>query len=173
MEKRRLVLSCTKAQSRDWSDGRGRGCEEISLRFMFVFFVNRLCYSCYSPNIPSNNSKVRNQDDWLCWLSVICLTKKNEYWDHSVCVPWVSEKEGLQVSMQGGYQEGRMIPLFKLCWCAIWFLQSDETNCFLLIHSLMRSNLQKNSFQRFSLSFSQLCSFFSYPVLPCFQLLTF
>ena len=79
MEKRRLVLSCRKGRSRDWGDGRGRGCQEISLRFMFVFLVNRLCYSCYSPNIPSNNSKVRNQDDWLCWLSVICLTKKNEY----------------------------------------------------------------------------------------------
>ena len=63
MEKRRLVLSCRKGRSRDWGDGRGRGCQEISLRFMFVFFVNRLCYSCYSPNIPSNNSKVRNQDD--------------------------------------------------------------------------------------------------------------
>ena len=76
IEKRGLVLSCRKGWSRDWGDGRGRGCQEISLRFMFVFFVNRLCYSCYSPNIPSNNSKVRNQDDWLCWLSVICLTKK-------------------------------------------------------------------------------------------------
>ena len=33
---------------------------------------------------------------WYVWL------KKHEYWDHSVCVPWVSEKEGLQVFMQGG-----------------------------------------------------------------------
>ena len=36
---------------------------DFFLRLMFVFFVNRLCYSCYSPNIPSNNIKVRNQDD--------------------------------------------------------------------------------------------------------------
>ena len=31
-------------------------------------FVNRLCYCCYSPNIPSNNSKVRNQDAWSYWF---------------------------------------------------------------------------------------------------------
>ena len=136
---------------------------------LLIDFVILVIHLIFPQTILRLEIKMTNCADyqWYVWL------KKNEYWDHSVCVPWVSEKEGLQVSMQGGYQEGRMIPLFKLCWCAIWFLQSDETNCFLLIHSLMRSNLQKNSFQRFSLSFSQLCSFFTYPVLPCFQLLTF
>ena len=47
------------------------------LLFDVLLFVMKLsCYSCYSVNIPSNDCKVRNQDAWLCWFSVICLSEK-------------------------------------------------------------------------------------------------
>ena len=47
------------------------------LLFDMLLFVMRLsCCSCYSVNIPSNDCKVRNQDAWLCWFSVICLSEK-------------------------------------------------------------------------------------------------
>ena len=153
MDRRVLVLSCRKAKSRDRGDGIGKGCQEISpwwVRFsseINVMFSRRiLFYSCYSLNIPSNNSKSRNQDAWLCWFPVIHLTeKKMNIRSTPVSVTWVSEKEGCRSPCKGGYQEGGIILLFKLCWCGIWSLQSDETNCSLLIHSL-RSNLEKNSF---------------------------
>ena len=83
MERRGLVLSCRKAKSRDQGDGIGKGCQEISpwwVRFFseinVMFSMPILFYSCYSLNIPSNNSKIRNQDTWLCWFSVIYLTEK-------------------------------------------------------------------------------------------------
>ena len=59
------------------------------LHFDMLLFVMKLsCYSCYSVNIPSNDFKVRNQDAWLCWFLVICLSeKKNKYWVPSICVP--------------------------------------------------------------------------------------
>ena len=94
----------------------------------YVFFVNGLCYSCYSPNIPSNNSTVRNQDAWPYWFSLICLTEKNEYWVHSVCVPQVSEKEGWQVSMQGGIpKRGNNTPFpTMLAWNLVFTIRWDK-----------------------------------------------
>ena len=136
MEKRGFVLSCRKGQSRDRGDGIGKGCQEISLwwvRFLrqifgSVFYINRLFYSCYSLSIPSNNSKIRNQDAWLSWFSVIRLTEKNEYWVHSVCVSWVSEKEGLQVSMQDRMRRrGNETPLQNmLVWNLVFVIRWDK-----------------------------------------------
>ena len=153
MERRGLVLSCRKAKSSDRGDGTGKGCQEISpwwVRFFseinVMFSMLILFYSCYSLNIPSNNSKIRNQDTWLCWFSVIPLTEKKMNIGSTQYV-WheFQKRRGCRSPCKGGYQEGGMILLFKLCWCGIWSLQSDETNCFLLIHSL-RFNLEKNSF---------------------------
>ena len=80
MERRGLVLS------RDQGDGIGKGCQEISpwwVRFFseinVMFSMSILFYSCYSLNIPSNNSRIRNQDTWLCWFSVIHLTEKKKW----------------------------------------------------------------------------------------------
>ena len=154
MDRRVLVLSCRKAKSRDRGDGIGKGCQEISpwwVRFSseinVMFSRQILFYSCYSLNIPSNNSKSRNQDAWLCWFPVIQLTEKKKWILGPLQYLWheFQKKRGCRSPCKGGYQEGGMILLFKLCWCGIWSLQSDETNCSLLIHSL-RSNLEKNSF---------------------------
>ena len=88
---------------------------------MLLFVMKLSCYSCYSVNIPSNDCKVRNQDAWLCWFSVICLHEKKILSALNMC-PISFRKGGLQVSIQGGYQEGGMIPC-KLCWwCGIWSL---------------------------------------------------
>ena len=153
MERRGLVLSCRKAKSRDQGDGIGKGCQEISpwwVRFFSeintMFSMSILFYSCFSLNILSNNSRIRNQDTWLCWFSVIHLTEKKMNIGSTQYV-WheFQKRRGCRSPCKGGYQEGGMILLFKLCWCGIWSLQSDETNCSLLIHSL-RSNLEKNSF---------------------------
>ena len=135
MERRGLVLSCRKAKSSDRGDGTGKGCQEISpwwVRFFseinVMFSMPILFYSCYSLNIPSNNSKIRNQDTWLCWFSVILWLKKNEYWVHSVCVTWVSEKEGLQVSMQGGIPgRGNDTPFqTMLVWNLVFAIRWDK-----------------------------------------------
>ena len=153
MERRGLVLSCRKAKSRDQGDGIGKGCQEISpwwVRFFseinVMFSMSILFYSCYSLNIISNNSRIRNQDtrcvdsQWYIWLKKKMNIGSTQYVWHEF-----QKRRGCRSPCKGGYQEGGMILLFKLCWCGIWSLQSDETNCFLLIHSL-RFNLEKNSF---------------------------
>ena len=59
---------------------------------------------------------------WYIWL------KKNEYWAHSVCVTWVSEKEGLQVSMQGGIPgRGNDTPFqTMLVWNLVFAIRWDK-----------------------------------------------
>ena len=129
---------------------------------LLIDFVILVIHLIFPQTILRLEIKMTNCADyqWYVWLKKMNI-ETTQYVYHEFQKRRVA---GLHARGQGvggeGYQEGRMIPLFKLCWCAIWFLQSDETNCFLLIHSLMRSNLQKNPFQRFSLSSSQLCSFF-------------
>ena len=136
MERRVLVLSCRKAKSRDRGDGIGKGRQEISpwwVRFSseinVMFSRQILFYSCYSLNIPSNNSKSRNQDAWLCWFPVIHLTeKKMNIRSTPVSVTWVSEKEGLQVSMQGGIpRRGNDTPFqTMLVWNLVFAIRWDK-----------------------------------------------
>ena len=76
---------------------------------------------------------------WYIWPKKMNIGSTQYVWHE------FQKRRGCRSPCKGGYQEGGMILLFKLCWCGIWSLQSDETNCFLLIHSL-RFNLEKNSF---------------------------
>ena len=126
---------------------------------LLIDFVILVIHLIFPQTILRLEIKMTNCADyqWYVWLKKMNI-ETTQYVYHEF-----QKRRGCRSPCKGrggGGQEGRMILLFKLCWCAIWFLQSDETNCFLLIHSLMRSNLQKNPFQRFSLSSSQLCSFF-------------
>ena len=151
MERRGLVLSCRKGQSRDQDDGIERGCQEISLwqvRFfseihvmfsLLTDFVTLAMHLIFPQTILRLEIKMPDRTDshWYVWLK-----KMNIYWVHSVCVPQVSEKEGWQVSMQGGIpRRGNDTPFqTMLAWNLVFAIKWDH--CFPLIHSLMTSNLQ-------------------------------
>ena len=136
MEKRGFVLSCRKGQSRDRGDGIGKGCQETSLwwvgfyvRFLGQFststdFFTLAIHLVFPQTILRLEIKMPDCPDsqWYVWL------KKNEYWVHSVCVPWVSEKEGLQVSMQDRMRRrGNETPLQNmLVWNLVFVIRWDK-----------------------------------------------
>ena len=150
MERRGLVLSCRKGQSRDQDDGIERGCQEISLWqvrsfseihvtfFLLTDFVTVAIHLIFPQTILRLEFKMpdRTDSNWY-----VCLKKMNiestQYVYHEF-----QKRRGGRPPCMGEYQEGGMIPLFKLCWHEIWSSQSNEINCFPLIHSLMTSNLQ-------------------------------
>ena len=184
MERRGLVLSFRKGQSRDQDDGIERGCQEISLwqvRFfseihvmfsLLTDFVTLAIHLIFPQTILRLEIKMSDRTDshWYVWL------KKNEYWVHSVCVPQVSEKEGWQVSMQGGIpRRGNDTPFqTMLVWSLVFAIRWDKLfpfNSFFNDIQLTEVTL----FRGFYLSSFHLCRFFPYPVLPSFffQLLAF
>ena len=83
MDRRVLILWSRKGQSKQGGDCIERGVKKFFFDMSifiwdlcYAFYKNKLsCYFCYSLNIASNNSKFRNQEAWLCWFSVICLTE--------------------------------------------------------------------------------------------------
>ena len=149
MERRGLVLSFRKGQSRDQDDGIERGCQEISLwqvRFfseihvmfsLLTDFVTLAIHLIFPQTILWLEIKMSDRTDshWYVWLKKMNIESTQHVY-HAF-----QKRRGGRSPCKGGYQKGGIIPLFQLCWHGIWSSQSDETNCFPLIHSLMTSNL--------------------------------
>ena len=153
MERRGFVLSCRKGQSRDRGDGIGKWYQEISLWWVRFFSEINVMFSTSTDFftiaihlvLPQTilRLEIKMPDcadsQWYVWLKKMNI-ESTQYVCHEF-----QKRRGCRSPCKRGYKKVGMIPLFKICWCEIWSLQSDETNFFLLIHSL-RSKLQKKSF---------------------------